>query len=86
MLSSLFSQLHLDKQYAHFLNGAYSIESQKISNSRTAMPNSTLAGHPLHSMLIVVSAALIPFGFVMDALYRAIGKESHSGAAYLCRA
>ena len=46
------------------------------------MPKSTVAGHPLHPMLIVAPAALIPFGFVLDAMYRATGKESYSNAAY----
>lgn len=46
------------------------------------MPKSTLAGHPLHPMVIVVPAALIPFGFVLDAMYRSTGKESYSNAAY----
>jgi uncharacterized membrane protein len=46
------------------------------------MPKSTLAGHPLHPMLIVAPAALIPFGFVMDVLYRATGKQAYSDAAY----
>jgi uncharacterized membrane protein len=46
------------------------------------MPKSTLAGHPLHPMLIVMPAALIPFGFVLDALYRSTGEESYSNAAY----
>lgn len=35
------------------------------------MPTSTLAGHPLHPMLIVAPAALLPFGAVMDAMHRA---------------
>lgn len=46
------------------------------------MPKSTLAGHPLHPMLIVAPAALLPFGFIMDALHRSTGKESYSHAAY----
>jgi uncharacterized membrane protein len=46
------------------------------------MPKSTVAGHPLHPMLIVAPAALIPFGFIMDAMHRATGKESYSNAAY----
>ena len=46
------------------------------------MPKSTLAGHPLHPMLIVAPAALIPFGFILDAMYRATGKSSYSNAAY----
>lgn len=46
------------------------------------MSQSTVAGHPLHPMLIVVPAALIPFGFILDAMYRSTGKESYSNAAY----
>jgi uncharacterized membrane protein len=46
------------------------------------MPKSTLAGHPLHPMLIVAPAALIPFGFLLDAMYRSTGKSSYSNAAY----
>lgn len=46
------------------------------------MPKSTLAGHPLHPMLIVAPAALIPFGFILDALYRRSGDESYADAAY----
>lgn len=46
------------------------------------MPKSTFAGHPLHPMLIVAPAALIPFGLVMDAMYRGSGKQSYADAAY----
>lgn len=46
------------------------------------MPKSTLAGHPLHPMLIVAPAALIPFGFILDAMYRATKKEAYANAAY----
>lgn len=46
------------------------------------MPKMTVAGHPLHPMLIVVPAALIPFGFVLDAMYRKTRKDSYSNAAY----
>lgn len=46
------------------------------------MPKSTFAGHPLHPMLIVAPAALIPFGFVLDAMHRATGDESYADAAY----
>lgn len=46
------------------------------------MPKSTFAGHPLHPMLIVAPAALIPFGFVLDAMYRRTGNESYADAAY----
>lgn len=46
------------------------------------MPKSTFAGHPLHPMLIVAPAALIPFGFILDAMYRRTGNESYADAAY----
>lgn len=46
------------------------------------MPKSTVAGHPLHPMLIVAPAALIPFGFILDAMYRSTGRESYANAAY----
>ena len=46
------------------------------------MPKSTVAGHPLHPMLIVMPAALIPFSFVLDALHQSTGEESYSNAAY----
>lgn len=46
------------------------------------MPKTTVAGHPLHPMLIVAPAALIPFGLILDAMHRATGKESYSNAAY----
>jgi uncharacterized membrane protein len=46
------------------------------------MPQSTFAGHPLHPMLVVAPAALLPFGFVMDAMHRTTGKQSYADAAY----
>jgi uncharacterized membrane protein len=46
------------------------------------MPTTTFAGHPLHPMLIVAPAALIPFGFILDAMHRRSGKASYSDAAY----
>lgn len=46
------------------------------------MPKTTLAGHPLHPMLIVAPAALLPFGFVLDAMHRSTGKPSYAQAAY----
>jgi uncharacterized membrane protein len=48
----------------------------------TAMPKSTFAGHPLHPMLIVAPAALIPFGFILDAMHGSTRKASYSNAAY----
>jgi uncharacterized membrane protein len=46
------------------------------------MPKSTFAGHPLHPMLIVAPAALLPFGFILDAMHGLTRKESYSNAAY----
>jgi uncharacterized membrane protein len=46
------------------------------------MPKSTIAGHPLHPMLIVAPAALIPFGFILDAMHRSTDDESYANAAY----
>ena len=46
------------------------------------MPKSTLAGHPLHPMLIVAPAALIPFGFIRDAMHRATGTDDYANAAF----
>jgi uncharacterized membrane protein len=46
------------------------------------MPKSTLGGHPLHPMLIVAPAALIPFGFLLDAMHRSTGRASYADAAY----
>lgn len=46
------------------------------------MPQSTVAGHPLHPMLVVVPAGLLPFGLVMDAMHHATGKQSYADAAY----
>lgn len=46
------------------------------------MPKTTFAGHPLHPMLIVAPAALIPFGFILDAMHRSSGKDTYADAAY----
>ena len=46
------------------------------------MPKATLAGHPVHPMLIVAPAALLPFGFVLDAMHKATGKDDYANAAY----
>lgn len=46
------------------------------------MPKSTVAGHPLHPMLIVAPAALLPFGLLLDVMHRTTGKGSYSNAAY----
>jgi uncharacterized membrane protein len=46
------------------------------------MPKSTLAGHPLHPMLIVAPAALIPFGFILDAMTRSLDEDDYANAGY----
>jgi uncharacterized membrane protein len=46
------------------------------------MPKSTIAGHPLHPMLIVAPAALIPFGFILDAMARSSDNDDYANAAY----
>ena len=46
------------------------------------MPKSTFAGHPLHPMLIVAPAALIPFGFILDAMHRATDNDDYANASY----
>ena len=42
------------------------------------MPKSTVAGHPLHPMLIVAPAALLPFGFILDAMHRATDNDDYA--------
>ncbi|HYP15305.1 MAG TPA: DUF2231 domain-containing protein [Bryobacteraceae bacterium] len=46
------------------------------------MFKSTLAGHPLHPMLIVAPAGLLPFSFVMDLMHLATKEQSYADAAY----
>lgn len=46
------------------------------------MPKSTLAGHPLHPMLVVAPAALLPFGFILDAMHNATDNDDYAKAAY----
>jgi uncharacterized membrane protein len=46
------------------------------------MPKSTLVGHPLHPMLIVAPAALIPFGFILDGIHRATDDDDYANAAF----
>ncbi len=46
------------------------------------MPKATLLGHPAHPMLIVAPAALFPFSFVMDLLFRRTRKSAYKDAAY----
>ena len=46
------------------------------------MPKLTFAGHPLHPMLIVMPAALLPFGFALDVLHHATDDDDYANAAY----
>ncbi len=46
------------------------------------MPKTTFLGHPLHPQLIVAPAALMPFTFVLDLLFRRTGRRSYREAAY----
>jgi uncharacterized membrane protein len=46
------------------------------------MPKSTFAGHPLHPMLIVAPAALIPFGFILDAMARSTDNDDYANAGF----
>ncbi len=46
------------------------------------MPNTTLAGHPLHPQLVEFPLGLLPFSFALDVLHAATGKQSYADAAY----
>lgn len=46
------------------------------------MPRITVGGHPLHPIVVIVPAALLPFSSVLDALYMATGDESFAQAAF----
>ncbi|WP_036173139.1 DUF2231 domain-containing protein [Massilia sp. 9096] len=46
------------------------------------MSESTAAHRSLHPLLIVAPAALIPLGFIFDALHRATDNEAYAKAAY----
>jgi uncharacterized membrane protein len=48
------------------------------------MPKATLAGHPLHPMLIAAPVALMPTSLVLDIIYLVTGKKSYSQASYYC--
>lgn len=47
------------------------------------MPNATFLGHPAHPMLVVAPAALLPFAFAMDLLFRRTRRSAYRDAAYL---
>lgn len=46
------------------------------------MPNTTLAGHPLHPQLVEFPLGLLPFSFAMDVLHALTGKQSFADTAY----
>ena len=46
----------------------------------------TVAGQPLHSILMAAPAVLIPFGFILDALYSATGDEDYAKASTISMA
>lgn len=46
------------------------------------MPKSTIAGHPLHPMLISAPMALLPFSLVMDVMYLRTGDETYADVAH----
>lgn len=46
------------------------------------MPKSTIAGHPLHPILIAAPSALLPFACILDLMHRASGDERYREAAY----
>ena len=46
------------------------------------MPNTTLAGHPLHPQLIVMPAGLLPFSLVLDIVHLATKNPSYAKASY----
>lgn len=46
------------------------------------MQKNTIAGKPLHTMLMAAPAVLIPFGFILDALHSATGDEDYAKASY----
>jgi uncharacterized membrane protein len=46
----------------------------------------TIAGQPLHTVLMAAPAVLIPFGFILDALHSATGDEDYAKASYVSMA
>jgi uncharacterized membrane protein len=46
------------------------------------MPQTTLAGHPLHPQLIGFPVGLLPFSCLMDLLHLATGKKAYADTAY----
>ncbi len=46
------------------------------------MPQTTLAGHPLHPQLVEFPLGLLPFSLVMDVMHVVTGKKSYADTAY----
>lgn len=46
------------------------------------MHQTTIAGQPLHTILMAAPTVLIPFGFILDALHSATGDEDYAKASY----
>jgi uncharacterized membrane protein len=46
------------------------------------MQETTIAGKPLHTILMAAPAVLIPFGFILDALHSATGDDDYAKASY----
>lgn len=46
------------------------------------MPNTTIAGHPAHPMLVTAPLGMLSFSFAMDVLHAVTGKHSYADAAY----
>ena len=57
-------------------------EGSVLKEKGSDMFKSTLAGHPLHPMLIVAPAGLLPFSFIMDLMYCRTKQTSYSDAGY----
>jgi len=46
------------------------------------MPQTTLAGHPVHPQLVAFPIGLLPFSFVLDVMHTVTRKESYAEAAF----
>jgi uncharacterized membrane protein len=46
------------------------------------MPNTALAGHPLHPQLVEFPLGLLPFSFAMGVLHAVTGKQAFADTAY----
>jgi uncharacterized membrane protein len=53
-----------------------------LKKGRIDMYKTTLAGHPLHPILVPAPAALLPASLVLDLMYFVTRKKSYADAAY----